>query len=69
MYLILYPRNTLSQGTSDGIYEALFTTDMHRVSQVLEKEKHAKIYRLSDLTEVCEMKISYEEVTKETRDD
>jgi len=69
MYLILYPRNTLSQGNSDGVYEALYTDDMHRVGQVLQKEKHVKIYRLSDLTEVFEMKITYEEVTKETRDE
>ena len=68
MYLILYPRNTLNQrGTSDGVYEALYTNDMHRVSEVLQKEIEAKVFRISDLTEIIEIKSSYEEITKETK--
>ena len=68
MYLILYPRNTLNQrGSSDGVYEALYTNDMHRVSEVLQKEIESKVFRISDLTEILEIKSSFEEVTKETK--
>lgn len=68
MYLILYPRNTLNQrGTSDGVFEALYTDDMHRVGEVLQKETEARVFRISQLPEILEIKSSYEEITKETQ--
>ena len=67
MYMILFPERNLSSHHK-GVYQGLFTTDMHRVSGALE-EPECRVFSLEGLKEVTEIKITYEEVTKETRDD
>lgn len=47
-------------------FESVYTTDMHRVSEAL-KLKDVKVFSLSSLTEILEVKVTYEEVTKETQ--
>ncbi len=66
IYQILYPAKRMMSGEDLQTFESVYTTDMHRVSEAL-KLKDVKVFSLSSLTEILEVKVTYEEVTKETQ--
>ena len=65
IYQILYPSKRMMGDEDPQTFEAAYTTDMHRVSEAL-KIKDVIVFSLSNLTEIEEIKVTYEEVTKET---
>lgn len=65
MYLVLYPQPSQFGNDSDGFFNAVYTDDMQRIGTILSKEKKVRVYKLSSLTEIVEMKVTCEEVPKE----
>lgn len=67
MYMILFPQKGMCSGNTDGIYQSLFTDDLHRVSGAL-REPGVSVYKLDGLTRITQVEITYQEITEETSD-
>lgn len=66
MYLILYPKNNSLGQHKHVVFESVFTEDKYYVAQCLE-EAGVKAYKLDSLTELTEIEVTFQEVTKETK--
>ncbi len=69
MYLILFPtaRQFCQEKPDQTLFESLFTTDMHRVSEALKIDS-AQVYSLTGMTRIRDVKVTYEEITQEMID-
>ena len=65
MYMILHPTSGMMSCERNGVFQALFTDDLHRVSQALD-EKNVRVFKLDSLVEVKDIEITYQEITNET---
>jgi hypothetical protein len=67
MYLILFPHQGISSSHTNT-FEAIYTKDMHRVSEAL-KLPNIKVFKLDSLVEIKEIEVTYQEIPKEMKDE
>ncbi len=64
MYLILHEEKGMCHSLHTN-YQAIYTSDLHGVSESLMRDPSVIIYKLDSLTEIKDVEVSYKEIPKE----